>query len=49
MRAHCFLTLASVWPAAVGSMIVVMLEHLRVQMFEMLQAPMQAFALHFWH
>jgi hypothetical protein len=46
MRSHCFLTLVSVSPAAAGSMIVVMLEYLRVQTFEVLQAPMHAFALH---
>ena len=46
MRSHCFLTLVSVSPAADGSMIVVMLEYLRVQTFLVLQAPMHAFA---WH
>ena len=44
MRSHCILALASVLSAAAGSMIVVMIEHLRVQMFEVLQAPMHAFA-----
>ena len=46
MRSHCVQTLVRVLLAAAGSMIVVMLEHLRVQMFEVLQAPMHAFALH---
>ena len=46
MQSHCILTLAGVLPAAAGSMIVVMLEHLSVQMFEVLQAPMHAVALH---
>jgi hypothetical protein len=46
MRSHCIPTLASVLPAAAGSMIGVMLEHLRVQMCEVPQAPMHAFALH---
>jgi hypothetical protein len=45
MRSHCVQTLVRVLLAAAGSMIVVMLEHLRVQMFEVLQAPMHAFAL----
>ena len=45
MRSHCILTLASVLPAAAGSMTVVTLGHLRVQIVEGLQASTHAVAL----
>jgi hypothetical protein len=46
MLAHCIMTLSSVWPAVAGSMSTFMLEHLIIQMFVVLQAPMHACALH---
>jgi hypothetical protein len=47
MQAHCIMTLSSVWQAVAGSMNAVMLKHLIVQMFVVLQAPMHTCALHY--
>ena len=46
MLEHCIETLSSVLPAAAGIMTVGTCEHLSVQIFEVLQAPMHACALH---
>ena len=42
MLVHRVKTLSIVLPVAAGSMTVVILEHLGVQMFEVLQAPKHA-------
>ena len=47
MLAQCIMTLSSVWPVVAGSMSVFMLDHLSIQMFVVLQAPMHACALHY--
>ena len=41
------MTLSSVWPAVAGSMSAFMPDHLSIQMFVVLQAPMLACALHY--
>ena len=47
MLAHCIMTLSSVWPAIAGSMSAFMPEHLSIQMFVVLQAPVHACALRY--